>query len=777
MIAPVYGEEIIVDSLENKKEVVKFTDSNLENVIRIAIAKPQGDIFPEELQSIKKLNAGGKDISSLKGIEYLVNLEELLLSENNIKDISPITGLKKLKYLNLWKNNISDITPLGNLTNLKSLDLDSNEISNVNALQGLNKLRALRLGSNKVTNINPLSTLNNLENLSLWSNKISDITPLRDIKSLTELRLAYNEIEDISPLVNLNNLHTINLNSNKIIDISPLGDLINLRKIYLMNNGINDIIPLSKLIQIERIRLDNNKITDIKGLANLKNLKLLTLSKNEISDITPLKGIQKLQYLDLKANEIVDINGIEGINDLLKLFLDENNIDNIDALKGKDKLIILTISKNNINDISQLNSLKNLKYLDLSNNNIKNIDSLGLLTNLSSLDISNNIITNIDGVSNLTNLINLDLSNNRIFDVDSLERNTNLRTINLYNNYINDYSCLLTLKDLDIVKTIDYRENKDTVDISGKVLDLYNDEFKGVDTYVNLINLEAENNNFYTALADKHGEFKIKGVFSGRYKIVFTKKGYKPLSMYKNIDLENNQINAKLLETSNTSWITRETERTIYNIREGMEISKEEISSQEKRLEEIEKFFNVKIDDKIKYYICNYPEEIYELAYGKKDFYGLGTYKSNTNSIYSIGKAFDYHETAHAVEHKFNPNYNIPLGEGLAVYFSNYKIGSPIVLNRHVDDLAVELMIKGELKDVKTLLKHFEGENDYISNASFVKYLIEEHLPQKFKDLFKVLPKEPSDKDIEKVFMEVYNKSVEEIQVEWLKYIQSKLNF
>lgn len=776
MMIPAYCEEIIVDSLENGKEGIKFADSNLEKVIRVAINKPEGSIFPEEVKKIKKLHAKGKGISSLIGIEYLVNLEELLLSENNIKDISPIIGLEKLKYLNLWRNNISDITPLKNLNNLTSLDLDSNEISNIEALTDLHKLKALRLGSNRLTDISSLSDLNNLESLSLWSNKITDITSLSNLTNLAELKLAYNEIQDISPLVNLNNLHTLNLNNNKIISVNPLSNLINLKKVYLMNNGINDITPLSKLVNIERVRLDNNNIIDIKDLQSLKNLKLLTVSENKISDISPLKEMNKLEYLDLKSNEIIDINGIEGINNLVKLFLDENNINSVDALSDKDKLITLTISKNNIQDISQLSSLKNLKYLDLDNNNIQNLEYLNVLTNLTSLYLSNNNITNIEAITNLTNLTNLDLSNNRIFDIGFLKQNQNLKTINLYNNYISDYSSLYTLKNLDIIKTIDYRETKEVTDISGKVLDLYNDEFKGLDTYVTLINLETENNNNYTAVADKHGEFEIKGVISGEYKIVFTKKGYKPLSMYKTISPDYNKINVELWQTSDTNWINNETERIVYHYKDGIEISKAEINFQNKRLREIEKFFGLEINDKINYYICKYPEEIYELAYDTEDFYALGTYKASTNSIYSIGKAFDYHETTHAVEHKFNPNYNIPLGEGLAIYFGSYEIGSPIVLNRHVDDLAIELMMKKQIKDIKTLLKGFNGGNDYIANASFVKYLLEEHSAQQFKDLFKALPKELTDEDIEKIFMDIYNKSVKEIQSDWLKYLENKLN-
>lgn len=797
IIIPVYCEDEIVINNTLEKEIIKFNDSNLEEAIRTVINKPKGNILYEDVKDIKKLYAANKNIFSLEGIEHLINLEELNLKENNISDITPIAGLKDLRYLNLWKNNISDISPLKNLVKLQQLDLDSNEIRNIESLKELHNLKALRLGSNKLIDISPIENLNKLEYLCLWSNKVIDITPLRNLKKLIQLRLAYNEIYDISPLSNLNSLQNINLINNRVRDISALSNLSNLKALYLINNEISDIGALSELENIERLRLDNNYISDIEGLERLNNLRLLTLSKNTISDTAPLKDKRKIEYLDLRSNEIKDIKALSDANNLVKLFLDENNIYDIDILSNKEKLITLSASNNNVDDMSSLYSLINLKYLDLSYNNIKTLESLNTLSNLKNLYLDDNLITDIgpikeninikslslenndinkiESIKNLVNLENLNLADNQISDISCLKGNINLKVLKLHNNQITDFSSLQDLKNLEIIRTIDYWYGKDTVAVQGKVTDLYNDEFKGSDTYVTMINLNKENNRVLMDVTNECGEFAIQGIFPGEYKIVFTKKGYKPLTMYRTIDFNSDEINVKLELDPEISWIRKETERVVYNYKDGIDILDVEINLQEKRLMEIEKFFDIEMKNKVNFFICTYPEEIYELAYNTKDYYALGTYKSSTNSVYTIGKAFDFHETCHAVEHKFNPHYNLSLGEGLAMYFGSYKIGSPIALNRPVDDLARELMIKGELEDVATLLKGFNKRNDYIANGSLVTFLLNNYSDKQFRDLFKILPNRPTEEKLESVFKEVYNKSINEIQDEWLNYLNSKM--
>jgi Leucine-rich repeat (LRR) protein len=136
---------------------VTFPDPNLEAAIRAAIDKPTGDIYPSDLEALTALNASGKGIADLTGLEYCTNLLNLDLGGN------------------LY---ISDISVLGDLTNLQTLDLHANQISDVSALTGLTNLWNLGLGSNQISDISALADLTNMKYLGLDSNQISDISPL-----------------------------------------------------------------------------------------------------------------------------------------------------------------------------------------------------------------------------------------------------------------------------------------------------------------------------------------------------------------------------------------------------------------------------------------------------------------------------------------------------------------------------------------------------------------------------------------------------------------------
>ncbi|GAG94277.1 unnamed protein product, partial [marine sediment metagenome] len=81
--------------------VVTFPDAKLDAAIREAIGKPTGDIYQSDLEGLTSLNASGKSISDITGLEYCVNLTTLDLRRNWISDISPLSSLTNLTTLDL----------------------------------------------------------------------------------------------------------------------------------------------------------------------------------------------------------------------------------------------------------------------------------------------------------------------------------------------------------------------------------------------------------------------------------------------------------------------------------------------------------------------------------------------------------------------------------------------------------------------------------------------------------------------------------------------------
>ena len=167
-------------------EVVQFKDEALEEAVHDALHIHSRDLYESDMKVLTSLDASNRGIKALDGLEYAVNLEELLLDSNEVGNLEPIAGLTNLMHLSVSKNKLSDISGLASLTNLVTLTLDHNQI----------------------TDIRSLSQLSNLSLLSFQGNKVNDIQALAGL-NIEYLNIGYNEIEDISSLLSLENLQFV----------------------------------------------------------------------------------------------------------------------------------------------------------------------------------------------------------------------------------------------------------------------------------------------------------------------------------------------------------------------------------------------------------------------------------------------------------------------------------------------------------------------------------------------------------------------------------------
>jgi len=159
-----------------KRSAINFPDANLEVAIREAINKPEGPIYTSDLEPLTELDARGKGISDLTGLEYCISLRLIDLGGNNISDISALAGLTNLDWLALKNNNISDISPLAGLSRLQNLFCVGNNISDISALAGLTNLRELDLDNMHISDISALEENSGLSegvNVSLQNNPLS----------------------------------------------------------------------------------------------------------------------------------------------------------------------------------------------------------------------------------------------------------------------------------------------------------------------------------------------------------------------------------------------------------------------------------------------------------------------------------------------------------------------------------------------------------------------------------------------------------------------------
>ena len=116
--------------------VINFADPDLEALVRTAINRPRGFVYPSHLLGgvLVELDASASNISNLGGLQYALELEVLDLSGNSVRNIDPLQSL----------------------TNLREFDLSNNRVNNVASLQPLRDLEMLNLADNDLETVEPL---------------------------------------------------------------------------------------------------------------------------------------------------------------------------------------------------------------------------------------------------------------------------------------------------------------------------------------------------------------------------------------------------------------------------------------------------------------------------------------------------------------------------------------------------------------------------------------------------------------------------------------------
>ncbi len=239
-----------------------FPDKNLEEAVRAVLHEPKAELNDSNLGNVHVLEASGKNITNLKGLERCKNLALLKLSKNQIVELAPLKELTNLQSLDLSGNKIADITALKDLTKLQYLELSNNQIAKADAVNGLVNLSALYLTGNKITDIGPLGKLSKLSSLYLGHNQIKDITVLSKVTKLSSLELNDNQIADLSPLTKQTELSILLLDRNKITDLTPL-----------VNAAKADADGQKRFAPYLRLYLSGNPLSDAAKSDHIKALK------------------------------------------------------------------------------------------------------------------------------------------------------------------------------------------------------------------------------------------------------------------------------------------------------------------------------------------------------------------------------------------------------------------------------------------------------------------------------------------------------------------------
>lgn len=285
-----------------------------------------------------------------KTLDYLANITEIDLSQNNISSVSDVClgSLPQLLSLHMEENWIQELPDscLAFLPSLQEFYINHNLIFSISigAFQGLGSLLRLHLNSNRLTSINSqwFQPLPNLEILMLGENPIlalSDMNfkPLANLRSLVLARMNLTEIPD-KALIGLQNLESISFFDNllskvpraaltrvqnlKFLDLNknPIeriqrGDFMDM--VHLKELGINsmpelvsiDSFALNNLPELTKIEATNNpRLSYIhpRAFHKLPRMETLMLNSNALSALhrSTVESLPNLREVSLHSNPI-----------------------------------------------------------------------------------------------------------------------------------------------------------------------------------------------------------------------------------------------------------------------------------------------------------------------------------------------------------------------------------------------------------------------------------------------------------------------------------------
>ena len=176
------------------KDTNNFPDKRFVDNIRQYDTKTDGYLSKQELDKVTEMNLGpnaygyGKNIESLKGIEYFTKLEILECPYNKITELDMSSNLA-LKSLGCYRNQLTQLNVSGN-SELTSLSCGDNQLTALDVSSNPN-LTLLDCHNNQLTSLN-LSNNDKLMSLNCDNNQLTFLELSNNVRLSDNAKLYKN---------------------------------------------------------------------------------------------------------------------------------------------------------------------------------------------------------------------------------------------------------------------------------------------------------------------------------------------------------------------------------------------------------------------------------------------------------------------------------------------------------------------------------------------------------------------------------------------------------
>jgi len=383
-------------------DIIHTKLNELKQLLRWLNQKHGKDYFFSELVTLKEIiliSSVGNEIEAVpKGIVYLKNLEQLILTNLGLTEFPKDVLKLNLIALNLSNNSIKSIpAEITELSEVIDLNISNNDIEELpEEITQLTNLQTLNIGGNPLKTIPDLSNLTSLKSIylnNLWLAKVPDF--ICDLNLDEELVLNDNEIEEF-PECNLK-----------------------VKYIYLQNNRLKTLPESIINDDLISLNVDGNR-----NLILPEKIKEFLINKEK-------QGVES-DKLSIILEWLIE----KGFSDLVDSLEQSES-----QLKEATELDLAGKGIENLPD--EFEVLTNLEKINLSHNDFTKFPKvLTKLPNLKTINISNNLLTKLPkSLKNLVNLEIINLSGNKFQQFPQvLIELPNLQDIYLNRNYFTAYT-------------------------------------------------------------------------------------------------------------------------------------------------------------------------------------------------------------------------------------------------------------------------------------------------------------------------------------------------
>ena len=441
-------------------DATTFPDEEFRKVITGLDFGADGILTPEEVEQVTGISVYGyAELTSLKGIEYFTNLEDLDCRRCGITSLD-LSANTKLRYLYCNDNKLTSLDLSAN-TQLYYLDCYNNQLQSLD-LSPLTELESLYCQNNNISSLlAPQSEA--LHEIHCYNNQLKGEALDAFIESLPQteygnLYLVNNDAEQIdgnecalsqADAIRAKGWTPYSYDQQHGEWVEIVEELVRGIAIddthfpdeefrnYLLSSTIGEdgILTPEEIETTTQLQINNRDIQSLQGISLFSELTSLYVGGLTTLTSLDLSGNSKLRWLDASQNTTltsINVSGCEqlydisvpgcaitsldlsGCNALVSVDCSNNQLTAL-SIAGCTSLEQLTCTNNQLTDI-QLADCPQLTRLECGNNQLSDID-LTANVEIRELYVNDNNLTTLN-LAGLTNLVRLNCDNNSLTSLD-----------------------------------------------------------------------------------------------------------------------------------------------------------------------------------------------------------------------------------------------------------------------------------------------------------------------------------------------------------------------